>query len=184
MNSYQSSQGWVARFSGPESLLRAAQRFHELGCRELETYTPYPVEELEEISAPAHSRVPAICLLGGILGGLGGYGLEYWVNVSAYPLDIGGQPHNSWPAFIPITFECSVLGAALFALVALLWRARLLRYYHPIFTTPLGEEISKGAFVLFVSARESGFDSSRVPGEMKTLGALNIEEINAEEMNA
>src|SRR5438477_10718319 len=109
--------GLMAEFENPTALVDAAERARHEGYRCMDAYTPFPIEELHEALGMRHTRLPLIVLIGGLLGCLGGYGLQYWVSAIAYPLNVGGKPLHSWPAFVPVTFECTILGAALAAVL-------------------------------------------------------------------
>ena len=110
-----SPYGLMAEFEDPNDLVSATRRAHAEGYRRMDAYSPLPIEELHEALGAHHTRLPLIVLLGGLTGCLGGYGLQYWAATIAYPLNIGGKPLHSWPAFIPVTFECTILVAALAA---------------------------------------------------------------------
>src|ERR1700730_2988890 len=112
--------GVMAEFSDPGSLVAATSRAREAGYRQMDAYSPFPIEELHEALGEHDSRLPLVVLIGGLLGCIGGYGLQYWVSVMAYPINVGGRPFLSWPMFIPVTFECTVLGAALSAVLGML----------------------------------------------------------------
>ena len=90
--------GLLAEFAGPNELIAAARRAHEEGYTHLDAYTPYPIEEVAEALHMHDKRLPLIVLLGGIVGGLGGFGLQYWTAVVDYPINVGGRPFFSWPA--------------------------------------------------------------------------------------
>ncbi len=107
--------GLMAEFDDANSLVSATEQAHHAGYRRMDAYSPFPIEELHEALGSRHTRLPLIVLVGGLLGCIGGYALQYWSSVFAYPLNIGGKPLHSWPAFIPVTFECTILGASLFA---------------------------------------------------------------------
>src|SRR3954464_9878965 len=111
--------GLLAEFDNPTALVHAAEQARLAGYRKMDAYSPIPIEELSEALALPRTRLPRLVLLGGILGGLGGYGLEYWTQVIAYPWNVGGRPLHSWPHFIPVTFETTVLGAALTAFIGM-----------------------------------------------------------------
>ena len=108
--------GLMAEFDNPTDLVAAADRARSAGYTAMDAYSPFPIEELNDALGLAKNPLPLIILLGGIFGGLGGYFLEYWTQVMAWPMNIGGRPFHSWPHFIPVTFECAVLGASLFPL--------------------------------------------------------------------
>jgi hypothetical protein len=128
--------GLMAEFDRPDALVAAAGRARQEGYRLFDAYTPFPIEELHEAMGVHHTSVPLLVLAGGIVGGLTGFGLQYWVSVIAYPLNVGGRPFNSWPAFIPVTFEMTVLFAAATAVFGMLALNRLPLPYHPVFNAP------------------------------------------------
>ncbi len=104
--------GGIGEFGTPEQLIQAPKKTREAGYRHVDAYAPFPVEGLSEALRLHRSWVPFITLLGGLAGGLGGFGLQYWAAAITYPQNIGGRPLNSWPAFIPVTFELTILGAS------------------------------------------------------------------------
>ena len=112
--------GMMAEFDNPSDLVAAARTTYEAGYRRINGYSPYPIEELSEAIGFTRTSLPLIVLIGGILGGLGGFFMQYWMEVIDYPLNVGGKPYNSWPAFIPITFETTVLCAAFAAVLGML----------------------------------------------------------------
>src|SRR5712692_853326 len=122
MNEKRRLYGLMAEFEEPTTIVAAARRAHDEGYRRMDAYTPFPIEELTEAIGFTHTKLPLIVLIGGIVGCLGGFTLFYWVSTIAYPLNIGGRPLNSWPAFIPVTFECTILLAALAAVFGMLDR--------------------------------------------------------------
>jgi len=107
--------GWLAEFDTAEAVVAAAKGSRAAGYRRVEAYAPFPVEGLVEAVGSYKDRVPLITLIGGVLGCAGGYFMQWYSAVIAYPLNLGGRPYHSWPAFIPVTFELTILGAALFA---------------------------------------------------------------------
>ena len=125
--------GLVAEFETPTDLVNACKAAYAEGYREMDAYSPFPIEEASEAIGFHKSAVPLIVLLGGILGGLSGFGLQYWINVIAYPLNIGGKPYDSWPAFIVPTFEMTILFAGLSGMFGMFALNGLPRPYHPLF---------------------------------------------------
>lgn len=128
--------GILAEFRSSIELLRAARAVQASGYRNWEAYTPFPVEGLAEVAGFERSKMPLVVLVGAIVGGTLGFALQYWISVIDYPLNIGGRPLNSWPAFIPVTFELTILGGALFAVLGMLGLNGLPRPHHPLFAVP------------------------------------------------
>jgi hypothetical protein len=170
--------GVVGEFVTEHALVQAAEKTREAGYRRIDAYAPFPVEGLSEALGLKRNKVAMITLIGGLCGGLGGFGLQYWVNVIAYPLNIGGRPPNSWPAFIPVTFELTVLGAALFAVFGMLALNGLPQPYHPLFNV---ERFSKHAttdrFYLCIEARDKKFDLAGSARFLESVGAHHITEV-------
>ena len=128
--------GLMAEFEAPEALLEAARRAYVTGYRHMDAYSPFPVEGLAAAIGFQRTQLPLVVLLGGIIGGVGGFLLQYYAAVIDYPLNVGGRPLNSWPAFIPVTFELTILMAALFAVLGMLALNGLPMPYHPVFNVP------------------------------------------------
>jgi hypothetical protein len=169
--------GLLAEFDTPGALAHAAERAHAEGYRKLDAYTPYPIEEISEAIGFRRNYVALACLIGGILGGLGGYSLEYWVSVIAYPINVGGKPFHSWPAFIPVTFECTVLGAALSAMIGMLVMNGLPMPYHPVFNSPNFALASKEKFFLCIEAADPKFDLAKSRSFLEQLGPRVVTEV-------
>jgi hypothetical protein len=150
--------GLVAEFDNPDRLLEATRRAHEAGYRKIDATSPYPVEGLAEALGFPRNRVSLVVLLGGILGGLTGYIMQYFIAAVYYPINIGGRPLNSWPAFIVITFELTILGAALAAVLGMLALNGLPMPYHPLFNVPAFQLASRDRFFLVVEAGDPRFD--------------------------
>jgi ActD protein len=172
--------GVVAEFPTPHELIHAVEKTREAGYRRIEAYTPFPVEGLAEALALKRNNVPLITLIGGLTGGLGGFFFQYWVSVIAYPLNIGGRPLNSWPAFIPVTFELTVLGAALSAVFGMLALNGLPRPHHPLFNVKrFVKHATSDRFFLCIEARDPKFrlaDSSRFLHELKATHVSEVED--------
>ena len=150
--------GIMAAFESPDEVLGAARSSYEQGYRMMEAYTPFPVEGLAEALGYERNRVPAVVFTGGLIGGLLGFFMQWFSAVVNYPINVGGRPLNSWPAFIPITFEMTVLGAALSAVVGVLAMNGLPRPHHPVFGVPDFALASNDRFFLSIQARDPLFD--------------------------
>ncbi|HEX6465698.1 MAG TPA: DUF3341 domain-containing protein [Terriglobales bacterium] len=169
--------GLLAEFDTPGALVHAAESAYAEGYRKMDAYTPYPIEEVGEAIGFHKNYVALIVLIGGILGGLGGYALEYWVSAIAYPINVGGKPFHAWPAFIPVTFECTVLGAALAAIVGMLAMNGLPMPYHPVFNAPNFALASKEKFFLCIEASDPKFDLSRSRQFLEKLAPRVVTEV-------
>jgi hypothetical protein len=154
----QALYGVVAEFSSAEDLLRAARKAYGNGYRELDAFTPYPVDELAAALGHRFSSIPLIVLLGGIFGCLGGYFMQWYAMAYDYPINIGGKPFNSWPMFIPVTFELTILCASLAGFFGMLLLNKYPQPYHPIFNAPGFEKASRDKFLLCISARDPKFE--------------------------
>ncbi|MCC7496133.1 MAG: DUF3341 domain-containing protein [Bryobacterales bacterium] len=167
----------MAEFETPEQLLTATERTHREGYRQIDAYSPLPVEGLAEAMGIHHNAMPAIVFVGGLLGALGGYGLQYWVSVMAYPLNIGGKPLHSWVAFIPVTFEMMVLSASIFAVVGMLALNGLPQPYHPVFNAPRFVLATNNRFFLCIEAGDPLFDPDETRQFLQSLSPRGIEEV-------
>lgn len=167
--------GLMAEFHDVEDLIAAARRSREAGYRRIEAYTPYPIEEVAAATGHHHTRLPLIVLIGGIVGALAGYGLQYWVSVIDYPLNIGGRPLHSWPAFIVPTFEMTILFAALSAVFGMFFLNGLPQPYHPVFNVPRFALASRDRYFLVIEASDPLFDRE---GTRRFLADLNPTEVN------
>src|SRR5262249_18700497 len=149
--------GLLAEFDNPTDLLRAATAAHAAGYRKMDAYSPFPVEGLAEALGFHHTRLPLVGFLGGLAGCVGGFFIQYYAAVLSYPGNVGGRPLNSWPSFIPITFELTVLIAALSAVLGLLGLNRLPMPYHPVFHVPRFALATRDRFFLCIEAADPGF---------------------------
>jgi hypothetical protein len=170
--------GVVAEFETADQLIQAAEKTRLAGYYAFEAYAPFPVEGLAEAMALKRNAVPLITLIGGLLGGLGGFFFQYWVSVIAYPLNIGGRPYNSWPAFIPVTFELTVLGASLSAVFGMLALNGLPRPHHPLFNVDrFAKHATSDRFFLCIEASDPKFSLSDASRFLKSLNAINVSEV-------
>jgi hypothetical protein len=169
--------GLLAEFGDVNELLHATRAARKAGYQQLDAYSPFPSEELAE-ALGAHDRwLPLLVLVGGIVGGLGGYLLQYWTSAIDYPLNVGGRPLHSWPSFIPVTFECTVLGAALAAVLGMLALNGLPRPHHPVFNVPRFALSSRDRFFLLIQARDPRFDRRATRDFLQTLRPYEVSEV-------
>ena len=161
--------GLMAEFDDPKALVLATSMARAEGYRRMDAYSPFPIEELNDALGAHQSGLPLIVLIGGIVGCLGGFLLQYWAAVIAYPVNVGGRPFNSWPAFIPVTFECTILGAALSAVLGMLALNGLPMPYHPVFNVPRFALASRNRFFLCIEARDKKFDVVETRAFLETL---------------
>ena len=169
--------GLMAEFDDPNALVAAAYRAQYEGYRRLDAYSPFPIEELHEALGGHHTRLPLIVLIGGLTGCVGGYALQYWAAAITYPLNIGGKPLHSWPAFIPVTFECTILVAALSAVLGMLALNGLPRPYHPVFHVDVFEQASRNRFFLLLLSRDPVFDLGRARAILASRTPLSLHEV-------
>lgn len=169
--------GVMAEFDTPTDLVRAARRAREAGYRQVDAFSPYPIEELNEAIGIRRTRLPVLILFGGLLGTLTGYLLQYYTSAIDFPINVGGRPFNSWPAFVPITFELTVLFAAFSAVFGMLGRNGLPRPYHPVFNVPRFELASRDRFFLLIEATDPKFDREETAGFLAGLNAREVSEV-------
>jgi hypothetical protein len=169
--------GVMAEFSSADALIAAAHQVHAAGYEKVDAFTPYPVEAVSEALALPRSKVPLIVLIGGLLGGFGGYMLQYWSQLIVYPMNIGGRPPHSWPAFIVPTFECTILGAALSAVLGMILINGLPQPYHPVFNVPRFALASRDRFFLVIEARDPKFHSDATRRFLTGLNASEVSDV-------
>lgn len=171
------SYGLVAEFSSPEEVLEAARRAWGSGYRSMDAFTPFAVEGLAEAIGFPKTRVPLVTLLCGLAGGAGGYFMMWYSATISYPLNVGGRPLHSWPAFIPITFELAVLCASLGTVIGMLALNGLPRPHHPIFNTPHYADRSGSRFYLCVKADDRLYDPAGTREFLRQAGASEVWEV-------
>ncbi len=169
--------GLIATFDEPSRLLEAAGKAFEAGYRQMDAYTPIPIEGLAEALGFHRNMVAPIVLIGGITGCLTGFFLQYYVAVINYPINVGGRPLNSWPSFIPITFELTVLFGALFALFGMLALNGLPMPYHPVFNATGFERASQDRFFLCIEASDPRFELQVTREFLRSLTAREVSEV-------
>ncbi len=173
----QRLHGIMAEFVRADHLLDAAVRARKEGYTRMDAYTPYPVEGLAAVVEGKRSWLPLVFLLGGLIGGGGGYFMEWYAMVHAYPMNVGGRPLHSWPAFIPVTFELTILISALSGIVALFFATRLPRLNHPLFGMPDFERATVDRFFLCIESSDPRFSVESVTRFLETTGPVKIKEV-------
>jgi hypothetical protein len=167
--------GVLAEFPNPKALFDACEQVRDQGFRNWDAHTPYPVHGLDGAMGLAPSSVPWIALVSGLSGAAGGFLLQTWVSVSAWPLVISGKPLFSWQAFVPVTFECGVLAAALGAIVGMLYLNRLPMHHNPLFESSRFEAASDDKFFISIEATDPSFDADQTGSFLQGLGASHVE---------
>ncbi len=170
--------GVMGEFGTPEELIHAVEKVREAGYRRLDAYAPFPVEGLSEALGLKRNLVPVITLLGGLGGGLSGFFFQVWANVSSYPMNIGGRPLNSWPAFIPVTFELTILGAAISAVFGMLALNRLPQPHHPVFNVHRFTHASSDRFFVCIESRDPKFHVADTARFLQSLHAHHVSEVS------
>jgi len=169
--------GLMAEFENPTALAAAARKVRAQGYRNVEAYSPFAIEEVNEALGLHHNRLPFIVLCGGILGGLCGYLMQYYLAVVDFPINVGGRPLHSWPLFIIITYELTILFAAFGAVLGLLGLCGLPMPYHPVFNVPRFALASRNRFFLCIEALDPLFDRRRTAEFLSSLDAREVSEV-------
>jgi hypothetical protein len=180
--------GVLGEFDSPKELMAAATKVREAGYTCFDAFAPFPIPGLSEacglhygLKGWKHNLVPQLTLLGGIGGGLTGFFFQYWVNVIAYPLNVAGRPLNSWPAFIPVTFELTVLGAATFAVFGMLALNKLPQPHCPLFTVPRFKRATSDKFFICIEASDKKFDTAGATKFLEGINAKFVTEVRDED---
>ena len=177
MQTPSSLYGVLAEFDTPDELLAATRGARQAGYRQMDAYTPFPVEGLAEALGFQRTGLPFLVLLGGIVGGIGGYLMQYWIAAIDYPLNVGGRPLHSWPSFIPVTFELTILVAALAAVLGMLALNGLPMPYHPLFNVPRFELATRNSFFLCIEARDPTFDRDETRRFLESVKAREVSDV-------
>jgi hypothetical protein len=169
--------GLMAEFDDANALVEATRRAYADGYRKMDAYSPFPIEPAWEALGVRDRPVSFFVLCGGIIGLIAGFGLCYWVSTTAYPLNVGGRPFNSWPAFVPVTFEVTILVASFTAVISMIALNGLPMPYHPVFNVPSFLRASQDRFFLAIEAADPRFDRHGTFEFLKTLGPREINEV-------
>lgn len=172
--------GLLAEFEDAESLVHAAHDVTERGYRHVDAFAPFPVHHLAEALGFHRSRMSLVVLVGAICGLVGGYGMQYWMAAVDYPLNIGGRPAHSWPAFIPVTFELTILAAALSAVLGMLALNGLPRPHHPLFAIDAFKRANQDGFFLCIESTDPMFDEAKVRDLLRDLHAKEVWDVAAD----
>ena len=171
--------GYLASFAQPEDLLHAAREARQNGYRKMQAYSPFPVEGLAEEVGFRFNWLPWLVLGGGLAGGAGGYFMQYYACAVSYRLNVGGRPLHSIPSFMPVTFELTVLSAALTAFFAVFLLSGLPRLYHPVFNAPNFYRETQDRFLLCIEAADSVFDERETWQFLNGLNAREVVKVDA-----
>lgn len=172
-----STYGLLAEFDTPTDLVHAARRTHEAGYQKIDAYSPFPIEELAEAIGFHRNSVALVTLIGGLTGGLLGYAMQYWISAISYPVNIGGKPYHSWPSFIIVTFEMTILFAGLSAVLGMLALNGLPMPYHPVFNVDRFAFATKDRFFLIVFSSDKRYDGAETRRFLEALGPKSISEV-------
>ncbi len=169
--------GLMAEFRTADQLLAATQRTRAAGYRKIDAYTPYPVEGLAEALNFRHTHISLIVFIGGLLGAVTGYALQYWTMAVDYPINVGGRPLNSWPMFVPVVFELTILFAALFAVFGMLALNGLPMPYHPVFNVERFLRASRDRFFLLIDGSDPKFDYDATRQFLQSLNPREVSDV-------
>jgi hypothetical protein len=169
--------GVIAEFESPAALIEAARQAREAGYRRMDAYTPYPIEELAHALALPRTKLPVLVLAGGALGCATGLAMQWFATAVHYPVNVGGRPLASWPSYVPITFELTVLFAAIAAVLGMLALNGLPMPYHPVFSVPRFALASRDRFFLCIESADPLFDAEKTKAFLASLGAREVTEV-------
>ena len=173
----ESVYGLIAKFETPEEVVEATRQARSAGYKQMEAYTPFPIEELAEI-LDFKPKIQYLVFIGGVLGAITGFGLQYYASVISYPLIIGGRPFNSWPAFIVVIFELTILFAGLFAVFGMLGLNGFPHPYHPVFNAKDFKEVSRDKFFLVIESSDPRFEPERTKAFLESLNPEEVTEVH------
>lgn len=174
---YPNTWGLMSEYDREDRLVAAARKMYKLGYRQMDAYSPFPVHGLSDALGVKRSKLPLLVLAAGLAGAVGGFGMQTFSAVVHYPLNIGGRPYFSWPAFLPITFETTVLCASLTAVFAMLGLNGLPKPYHSVFNAPGFERASRNGFFLCIETGDPKFDPEATRRDLELTKPSAINEV-------
>ena len=169
--------GVMAEFASPDELLAATRRTREAGYRNMDAYSPFPIHGMDEALALPKTRIPLLVLLGGLAGLTLGFALQYWVSAIDYPVMVGGKPYASWPAFVPVAYELTILLAGLTGGIGMLALNGLPMPYHPVFNVERFSLAATDRFFLCIEATDPKFDQEKTKKFLADLHAYQVYEV-------
>jgi len=169
--------GLLAEFDSVDTVIAAAHRVHDAGYRKIDAYSPFPLEELSEAIGFERNGVALVCLVGGLLGCTAAYVLQWWINTISYPVNIGGRPFHSWPSFIIVTFEMTILFSGLSAVFGMIALNGLPMPYHPVFNVPQFDFASRDKFFIIIFSSDLNYDPVRTRQFLESLSPLSVAEV-------
>ena len=169
--------GLMAEFPDPNTLVAAARKTREAGYRKMDAFSPFPIEELSDALGHHHDPLPLLVLIGGIVGGVSGFLFQYWASAIDYPINVGGRPLLSWPSFIPVTFEMTILVAAFAAVLGMLGLNGLPMPYHPVFNVERFVNASRNRFFLCIESTDPLFDKEATGKFLESLEPREVCEV-------
>jgi hypothetical protein len=177
MSRMQDLYGYTAEFKTEAGLVAATKKTRQAGYREIEVYSPFPIEELNGVLDAGRSQLSFFTFIGGCIAAASIYFIEYYSSVIDYPINVGGRPYHSWPAFLPATVELAILGAALATVIGMLLLNGLPKLIHPIFNVLSFKEVTRDRFFLCIKANDSCFDPIKTYAFLGCLGPVNVHRI-------
>jgi hypothetical protein len=173
--------GLLAEYDSPRALYHACEKVRDAGYRQWDAHSPFPIHGLEKAMGLGRSRLPYVTLLFGLTGAIGGMTLQIWANGVAYPLIISGKPYFNWQPYVPITFECGVLLAALSTVFGMFAFNKLPMFFHPLFSVDRFERVTDDGFFLSVEAWDAKFDAAKTKGLLEATGATRVDLVKRRE---
>ena len=171
--------GLMASFPDGDALIAAAERVRDAGYVKTDAYSPFPIEGLTEALGAPHTKLSILVLLGALVGGISGFLMQYWMEAIDYPKNVGGRPYDSWPAFIPATFEMTILIGSFTAVIGMFVLNGLPQPYHPVFNVPQFRTASRDGFFICIESTDAKFDSDETRRFLESLNPIGVYEVES-----